>query len=105
MCKCNPLILIERNYIMKMGWWYNLKVKDPTTAQEINHQALYAEVRFLSKAIPRGICGRQNGTGRDFSRSASVLLFQTLPVFHIYSPICHRLYINLATESNIKCRN
>ena len=61
---------------MKMCLQYNLNDKDPTMSQEINHQALYAEVRFLSKAIPRGICGRQNGTGRDFSLSASVFLSQ-----------------------------
>jgi hypothetical protein len=64
-------------------------------AQEINHQALYAEVRFLSRAIPSGICGRQNGNGRDFSRSASVFLSQyhstSLPtLFSHLSPTVHK---------------
>ena len=51
-------------------------------AQEINHKALQTEVRFLSQAIPRGICGRQNGTGRDFSLTDSVFL----SLYHSTSP-------------------
>jgi hypothetical protein len=40
--------------------------------QAVSRRPLTAEARVRSRVSPCGICGRQSGTGEDFSPSTSV---------------------------------
>jgi hypothetical protein len=63
----------------------------PAMALAISRRPLTADVRLRALVIPCGICGRQSGTGTDFSPSSSVFACQ----YHSTVALCsHMLGMN-----------
>jgi hypothetical protein len=52
---------------------------DHVTAQAVSRRLLTTDTRVRAQGNPCGICGKQSGTGTDFSKSHFVFLVNIIP--------------------------